>query len=371
MKIIIIGPAFPWRGGIAHHTNTLALNLKKKHNAEVITFRRQYPKLFFPGKSQYDPSGKALDLPISELIDTINPFNWILTALQIRKKKADLIIFTYSLPFFGPCFGTIAAIARCRTNTKTLFLCHNIIPHEHRIGDTIFTKFAFTFSDYFLVQSITVEQDLLKIKKKANYLVSPHPLYEMFGNPIPKEDAKKALNISTKKVILYFGYIRQYKGLTILIKAMEHLPDILLLVVGEFYDDKSKYVELIHQLNLESRIRVVDGYVPNEQVPAYFSAADAVILPYLSATQSGIAQIAYNFDKPVIASNVGGLAEVILDDKTGFVIPPNDSNKLAEAISKFYHQNREKEFSENVKIEKTKYSWEHFVETIEKLVRHK
>jgi glycosyltransferase involved in cell wall biosynthesis len=368
MKIIIIGPAFPWRGGIAHHTNTLASHLKKKHNAEVVTFRRQYPKLFFPGKSQYDPSGKALDLPVSELIDSINPFNWILMAFKIRKKKADLIIFAYSLPFFGPCFGTIAAIARCRANTKALFLCHNIIPHEHRIGDKIFTKFAFAFSDYFLVQSAAVEQDLLKIKTKANYLVSPHPLYEMFGNPIPKEEAKKALNISTQKVILYFGYIRQYKGLAVLIKAMEHLHDILLLVVGEFYDNKSKYEALIHQLNLESCIRIIDDYVPNERVQAYFSAADAVILPYLSATQSGIAQIAYNFDKPVIASNVGGLAEVVVDGKTGFVVPANDSDKLAEAITKFYHENREKEFSENVKIEKIKYSWDHFVETIEKLV---
>jgi glycosyltransferase involved in cell wall biosynthesis len=368
MKIIIIGPAFPWRGGIAHHTNTLASHLKKRHDVEIITFSRQYPKLLFPGKSQYDPGDKIPDVRGLQLIDSINPLSWISTALKIRKKKPELIIFAYSIPFFGPCYGIIAALVRTFSRVKIMFLCHNIIPHERRFGDKVFTKFAFGFSDYFLVQSSSVEKDLLKLFPSAKYTNSPHPLYEMFGNSIPKEKAKKILQTSSDKIILYFGYIRPYKGLSVLLEAMKYLNDVNLLIVGEFYDSKTKYEELIKEFNIGSRVRIIADYVPNEDVPVYFSAADTVVLPYISATQSGIAQIAYNFDKPVIATDVAGLREVIVDGKTGYIVPVNNPEKLAAGIKKFYEERKEKEFSENVNVEKQKYSWDFFVTNIEKLV---
>ncbi len=368
MNIIIIGPAFPWRGGIAHHTNTLASHLKKKHHVEIITFSRQYPKFLFPGKSQHDPSDKMPDVRGLQLIDSINPLSWISTALKIRKKKPDLIIFAYSIPFFGVCYGTIAAFVRVFSRIKVMFLCHNIIPHERRFGDKALTKFAFGFSDYFLVQSSSVEKDLLKLFPSAKYTNSPHPVYEMFGNPMPKEKAKNILQTSEEKIILYFGYIRHYKGLSVLLEALKYLNDVNLLIVGEFYDPKTKYEKLIKEFDIGSRVKIVADYVPNEDVPVYFSAADAVVLPYISATQSGIAQIAYNFDKPVIATDVVGLREVIIDGKTGYIVPVNNAEKLAAAIKKFYEEQKEKEFSENVKVEKQKYSWDFFVTNIEKLV---
>ncbi len=370
MKIIIIGPVYPWRGGIAHHTALFSKYLIKKHDVSIVTFKRQYPKFLFPGKSQFDPDGNAPEVPTMQWIDSINPFNWISVALKIRKIKPDLIIFAYSLPFFGPSYGIIAAITRAFSNTRIMFLCHNVIPHEYRPGNKVFTKFAFNFSDYFLVQSSSVEKDLLKIKPDARYSVSPHPVYEMFGDGLTKTAARKALNLSEKKTILYFGYIRPYKGLMVLFEAMKFLNDINLIVVGEFYDYKPKYINLVKELNLESRIKIVSDYVPNQMVSKYFSAADVVVLPYLSATQSGIAQIAYHFDKPVIATNVGGLAEIIVENKTGYIVPPDNPQLLARAIKNFYALNKELEFSENVRIEKKKYSWEYFVDNVEKLLNN-
>jgi glycosyltransferase involved in cell wall biosynthesis len=253
------------------------------------------------------------------------------------------------------------------SGAKVLFICDNIIPHERRLGDIVFTRYAFKQADHFIVQSDAVETELLKYFPDAIYRKVPHPVYENFGKAIPKEEARNALDIHAAKIILYFGYVRAYKGLLVLIEAMKQLKDITLLAVGEFYDDEAKYLQRVKALNLESNIRFVSDYVPNEQVAVYFSAADVVVLPYLSATQSGITQIAYNFDKPVIATDVGGLAEVIINEKTGFIVPPNDSGSLAAAIEKFYREEKENEFAGNVKIEKIKYSWENLILNIEDL----
>ncbi|MBI4547463.1 MAG: glycosyltransferase [Ignavibacteriae bacterium] len=374
MKIIIVSPAYPWRGGIAHHTAILADHLKAKHTVEIVTFYRQYPKLFFPGTSQSDIGGCPPAVPVRMWIDTINPFNWISVGLKIRRMEPDLLLFAYSLPFFGPCYGTISALVRQTMKTRVMFICHNVVPHERRIGDVLFTKFAFAFSDYFIVQSSIVRDDLLKFVPNAKYSIAPHPLYEMFGLPLLKQDAKKRLNIIAGRVLLHFGYVRPYKGLMVLIEAMKQIRDLepkngdpLLLVVGEFYEDVSRYRRKVKELNLESCIRIVESYVPTDQVATYFSAADVVVLPYLSATQSGIVQIAYNFNKPVIATNVGGLTEVVVEEKTGFLVPPNSPEALAEAVKRFYLERREEEFSTNVRIEKKKYSWENLVRQIEEL----
>jgi len=379
MKIIIVSTAYPWRGGIAHYNALLASHLSKRHTVETLTFKRQYPKLLFPGKTQ-DESGAASQhdgiAPAPQLVDSINPFNWIRVAKEIRRRQPDLLIFKYWLPFFGPCFGTVAKFAKRGTRTKVIFICDNVIPHERRPGDIAFTNYAFRHADYFIVQSDAVEKELRQHFPAAKYRKAPHPVFEIFGAPISKAAARQELGLTAKNVILYFGYVRRYKGVLVLLQAMQHLKEwqaeigeTLLLVVGEFYDDEQKYHHRSRELNLDSCVRFVADYVPNEHVARYFCAADAVVLPYLAATQSGIAQIAYNFDKPVIAANVGGLAEVIVDQKTGFLVPPDDPRALAEAIRRFYRDQRENEFSANVKIEKQKYSWERVVEAIEALVR--
>lgn len=376
MKIIIIGTAYPLRGAMAQLNAILAHYLSSNHSVEIISFTRQYPKLLFPGKTQIDPSKPLFDLRIKPMIDSLNPLTWLKAARYIRNEKPELIIFRYWLPFFAPCFGTIAKFAKRGTSTKVLFICDNVIPHERRPGDIVFTKYAFKQADYFIIQSNAVERDLLQFVPDARYRRVSHPIYEIFGEALPKDDARRILGISAKKVILYFGYVRPYKGLMVLIDAMkkiaesrEQRADVLLLAVGEFYDSETKYRKRARDLNLESCIRFVSDYVPNDQVRLYFSAADVVVLPYLSATQSGITQIAYNFDKPVIATNVGGLAEVVIDDRTGFIVPPNDPKALANAIRRFYDQRKEEEFVANVKIEKKKYSWDNLVEAIEELIQ--
>jgi len=377
MKIIIVSTAYPLRGGIAHYNALLAAHLRKRHAVETITFKRQYPKLFFPGKTQEESGGHFLHegiTPAPQLMDSINPLNWIGVAKAIRRRKPDLLIFKYWLPFFGPGFGTIAKLAKRGTNTKVLFICDNVIPHERRPGDVALTKYAFKQADYFIVQSGAVEKELLHYFPAAKYRQAPHPVFEIFGAPMAKAEARKALGIAAKNVILYFGYVRPYKGVMTLLEAMQRLREqqaeigeTTLLVVGEFYDDEQKYRQRARALNLDSCVRFVADYVPNDHVARYFCAADVVALPYLSATQSGIAQIACNFDKPVIATNVGGLAEVVVHEKTGFLVPPNDPRALAEAMRKFYRENREDGFAANVKIEKKKYSWDRVVEAIEEL----
>jgi glycosyltransferase involved in cell wall biosynthesis len=379
MRIIIVSTAYPLRGGIAHYNALLASHLSKRHSVEIITFKRQYPKLFFPGKTQEESGGQLPQdgmTPAPQWVDSINPLNWIRVAREIRRRKPDLLIFKYWLPFFGPCFGTIARLAKRGTKIKALFICDNVIPHERRLGDVALTRYAFKPADYFIVQSDAVEKDLLRHFPAAKYRQAPHPVYEIFGAPMAKSAARKALGITARNVILYFGYIRPYKGVMVLLEAMAKLGqsqseigETLLLVVGEFYGDEQKYRRRARELNLDSCLRFVADYVPTAEVATYFSAADVVALPYLSATQSGIAQIAYHFDKPVIATDVGGLAEVVIHEKTGFLAPPNDARAFAESIRRFYREHREKEFSENVKIEKGKYSWERVVEAIEALVR--
>jgi glycosyltransferase involved in cell wall biosynthesis len=372
MKIIIVGAAFPFRGGIAHHTSLLYRELSKKHQVEIVTFTRQYPSLLFPGTTQREADGALVSVPSTQMIDSINPVSWIRAGRWIREQSPDLVIFPYSMPFFAPCFGTIAALARRNKKTRVLFLCHNIIPHERHIGDIALTKYAFSRGDYFVVQSKEVQRDLLTLFPDARHALSPHPIYDMFGTALPKNEARRKLNITTKNVLLFFGYIRKYKGVHVLLDAMrsvvQKLPDATLLIVGEFYGDEDAYRKQISDSAIGSVVKIVSHYIPQDEVALYFSAADVVVLPYLSATQSGIVQIAYNFNKPIIASRVGGLGEIVAEGKTGLVVDPNDAGALADAIIDFYEQQRESEFVKNVVAEKGKFSWENMCRTIEQLV---
>ncbi|HSQ76171.1 MAG TPA: glycosyltransferase [Bacteroidota bacterium] len=372
MNITIVGTAYPLRGGIAHYNALLAEALRKRHTVDTITFKRQYPSFLFPGKTQQETGETSLVPPAPELVDSINPFNWLAVGRLIRDRRPDLVIFKYWLPFFGPCFGTIARMARKNNHTKVLFICDNVLPHERRPGDKVFTRYAFSAGDYFIVQSAAVERDLRSVYPDAVYRFAPHPVYTIFGQAMDKHEARRLLGLAEERIVLFFGYVRRYKGLQVLLSALQEVRKTLpvrLLVVGEFYVDQAEYQKQIEDLGLQSAVTVVGDYVPNDRVAAYFSAADVVILPYLSATQSGITQIAYNFDKPVIASDVGGLAEVVKNGVTGTIVPPNQPGILAGAILEYYHRNLEATMVPRVQEEKRLYSWDYFVEAIEALCR--
>lgn len=366
MKILIIGTSYPLRGGIAHYNALLVKHLSKAHEVRMITFKRQYPKIFFPGKTQNETGEVGIKIESEVLVDSINPLNWILVGLNLRKWNADLVIFKYWLPFFGPCFGTISAVIKFFTKTKILFICDNVIPHEKRFGDKIFTRFAFWFANFFIVQSKTVENELLSFKPNSNFKNIPHPVYEIFGDKISKSEAKSRLNITSEKIILFFGYIRKYKGVDVLIDAANLIKnDLKILIVGEFYDDENFYRKKITDNKLEEKILVFSDYIPNNKVAEFFSATDVVILPYKDATQSGIAQIAYNFEKGVIATKVGGLEEVVKNNFSGLLCEPNNPFELARVIDKFYDENLEEKLSLGAAEEKKKYSWDNMVKGIE------
>lgn len=371
MKITLIGPAYPFRGGIAHFTGLLYRYLSRNHSVEVVTFSRQYPSILFPGQTQRETDGEGLAIPTKRMIDSINPLTWVRTGRHIARESPDLVIFMYWLPFFAPAYASIASRVKRGSGARVLFLCHNIIPHEKRIGDRLLTRRAFRHADTFIVQSREVERDLLSILPSARYRMLPHPIYEIFGNAVPKDEARARLRLDHSKIILFFGFIRPYKGLETLLRAMPDIRkriDLHCLVVGESYEDITPYRQLIREGNYESAVTLVQQYVPAEDVRLYFSAADCVVLPYRSATQSGIVQIAYQFSKPAIVTDVGGLSEIVLDNQTGFVVPPDNPSALASAVIRFYEEHREEEFVRNIGPEREKYRWDHFVRGIEEIV---
>ena len=370
MKIVIVGPAYPLRGAMAQMNAILGHHLSQKHDVQIVSFTRQYPSLLFPGKSQIDPGKPLFNVPTVSLIDSINPISWYRAARYITNQKPDVIIFRYWMPFFAPCFGSIARLVKRKINAQVIFICDNIIPHEKRPGDVALTKYAFHSADAFVVLSKEVEKDLVHIIPHARYIVSPHPLYDVFGTLQPKEEARKRLGLKNERVMLFFGYVRSYKGLSVLIDAMlkiQEMAPVTLLIVGEFYEDEKKYRAMIHRHGLESCIRIYSQYIPNDEVATFFSAADVVVLPYISATQSGIIQIAYHFNKPVITTHVGGLSEVVIHGHTGFVIPPKNPDALTKAVLKFYNEHCEEEFAKNISEEKKQYSWDKFIERLETL----
>ena len=369
MKITILSTAYPLRGGIAHFNGLLYRELRKENQVNVITFKRQYPSILFPGKSQLEKGDEVEKIPSVQLIDSVNPFNWLQAGFRLKKDAPDLLIFKYWLPFFAPCFGTISRIVKQNKKTAVLVICDNVLPHEKRPGDRILTGYFFKIVDYFILLSEKVKHDLLSLRPKAKYKILPHPIYSNFGDPVEKEEAKRKLNLTERNLILFFGFIRDYKGLDVLLKALSkvEVDQLRLIVAGEFYSDKDKYLRLIDELGIKDKVYLFTDFIPTSDVKYYFSASDAVILPYKDATQSGIVQIAMNFRKPVIAADVGGLAEVVLDNQTGFIVPKDNPDFLANAINKFYQENKESEFINNIEREVEKYSWSKFVEGIKEL----
>ncbi len=365
-KITIISPVYPYRGGIANFTEILYSHLKEKAEVSLVNFVRQYPDFLFPGKTQFDTETKK-DIPSKRLIDSINPFTWKQTAKEILRDNPVALVFAYWHPFFAPAYGKIAkAVKKKNPQIKIVALCHNVLPHEQHFWDIPVTKFFFNNVDKVITLSEKVIVDLQKVKPNAKYKVLFHPVYSNFGEAVEKSTAREKLNLpENEKILLYFGFIRKYKGLDILLKAAAILKkkmNFKLIVAGEFYDNKNNYLKIIDDLALADSVIIRDLFIPAEDVKYYFSASDVVVLPYRSATQSGIVQMANNFRKPVIATNVGGLSEIIKNGVNGFVVEPENPNSLAEAIFEFYEGSHESKFISNIKIDVEKYSWENFTE---------
>ena len=363
MKIISIGPAYPYRGGIASFTDRLAQQfVNEGHTIEVFTFSLQYPGFLFPGKTQYTDGPPPKGIKITRLINTVNPLNWIATGLKIKKERPDLLLVRYWIPFMGPCLGTIARIAKSNKHTAVICIFDNVVPHEKRTGDEVLTKYFAGNIDGAIVMANTVLDDLKKFRNDIPVKLSPHPLFDNYGKITGREEAILKLNLDAgNSYLLFFGFIRAYKGLDILIKAFSDSRlrnrNIKLIVAGEFYEDSTPYREMIRSFNLENEIIIYDHFIKDDEVPLFFGAADLVIQPYKSATQSGVTQIAYYFEKPMLVTDVGGLKEIVADGKSGYVVKP-EPDQLAESIIDFYNNKRKSIFIEGVRAGKERFSWD-------------
>lgn len=368
-KVIIIGPAHPLRGGLASFNERLARQFQKQGDDVCIyTFSLQYPGFLFPGTTQYSTEPAPNDIAIRVRINSINPVNWVNVGREIKKRKPDLIVVRYWLPFMGPALGTLLRFAKSK-NTKVVCIADNVIPHEKRFGDKPFTSYFIKSIDAFVTMSEKVMKDLRTFTNKpAQQIV--HPLYDNFGKAIDKKKAREHLHLNPDdNIILFFGFIRKYKGLDLLLEAMKILRDqssnIKLLIAGEFYEDRKTYDDLIEQFNIKDQLIIRTDFIPDSEVKYYLSAADFVIQPYRNATQSGVTPLSYHFEKPMLVTNVGGLPALVPDRKVGLVAEPN-AQSIAEKIKELYNLG-EDFFLPHLRNEKQKYSWQTLVETIRHL----
>jgi glycosyltransferase involved in cell wall biosynthesis len=360
MKIAYLSTFYPFRGGIAQFNAALYRTFERDHNIKAFTFTRQYPDMLFPGTSQFvGPDDPADKVPAVKVLDTINPLSYRNTAGKINIFAPELMIMKYWMPFFAPSLGWVARSTR-KSGTINITILDNVIPHERRPGDINLTKFFLNQNHGFVVMSEAVKNDLLSLKKDAKYISHPHPLYSHFGNKLQKDEARHRLNIPPdKKVLLFFGFIRDYKGLDLLLEALNILPeDYHLIVAGEVYGNFDSYDSLIIKYQLESRVSRNARYISDEEVPLFFSAADVCVLPYKSATQSGIVGITYHFDLPVIATDVGGLKEMIEPYKTGLMVDKPKAALIAGTIKKYFDEGHARAFVDNIKIYKDLSSWD-------------
>ena len=370
MKIAILGSAHPLRGGLAAFNERLACQLQQQgHEVAIYSFSLQYPSFLFPGKTQFTDEPAPAGLKINTIVNSVNPLNWLKVGVQMNKEKYDLIIVKYWLPFMGPAFGTILRNAKKNKHTRVLCIVDNIIPHEKRPGDKSFTTYFIKAVDAFVTMSKDVLKDVKTFTDKPAYF-TPHPIYDSYNEAVSRQAACEKLQLDPgKKYILFFGFIREYKGLDWLLEAMAD-PRIVqsgieLIAAGEYYNKEveANNNKIIEQHNLQSRAHLRTDFIPNSEVRYYFSAADLVVQPYKHATQSGITQIAFHFEKPMVVTNVGGLAEVVPDGKVGFVAEPNPTS-IADAILKFYEPNSIPGLHRHILDEKKKYTWDTFTEVM-------
>ncbi len=370
MKIALIGPAWPYRGGIAHHTNLLARALREMgHQVDVITFKRQYPKFLYPGTFQEEGGEVFGEICSERLIDSMNPFNWLSVGKTLRKRGYDLYVFRFWIPLFGPLFGTIArSVGGGPGRGRVLTILDNLIPHERRPGDRIFTNYQFRYCTLSITQSTTVHTQLKKRFPHIPVTTLPHPVYEHFGTPISKSKARELVEIADRPTLLFFGFVRKYKGLDLLLEAIpevvRRIPKVQLLVVGEFFGDPEPYLDIVQKHDLQDHIKIHNEFVPNEEVMKWFSASDLLVLPYRSATNSGIVQIGHNFALPSVVTDVGSLSEVVVDGQTGFVISEASPEHIAEAVEKAFLPGTLEKMSQAIVEERKKYSWEAFAKGV-------
>ncbi len=366
-KAIIVGPAFPLRGGIANFNEALCRAMNESGiDTEIVSFSLQYPNFLFPGKTQFDKGKGPQDIRIQTIINSINPFNWLSVAKHIKKEKPDLVIFRYWLPFMGPCLGTIAGRVKSGTNIKVIAITDNVIPHEKRFGDHAFTRYFIKRCDGFIAMSQSVLNDLKEFTSTDKKRLQPHPIYDIFGEKASKQESLKHLGLKENdKHLLFFGFIRKYKGLDLLLEAMAdervRKLNVKLIIAGEYYEDPAPFNEIIRKHGLEQNIILRTEYIPSEEVRYYFCAADMVTQPYRTATQSGVTQIAYHYERPMLVTNVGGLPEIVPHGKVGYITDISSSS-IADAIVDFYSNNKEEQFTANTVIEKKRFLWSSFVE---------
>lgn len=370
-KIILVGPVYPYKGGISHYTGLMCRELAKWHDVEMISYSMQYPKFLFH-KEQRDYSNDSFKIEGARyMLHTANPFNIIRTARHIRRRKPDMVVIQWWHPYFAPCYFLLT---RFMGRQNVTFVCHNVFPHERFPMDKVLTRLALNKGSHFIVHAKEEAKELEKIQAQPDYVVTPHPTYNAFCfEGLDRERAREILHIGPEeRVLLFFGYVREYKGLKFLMQAMPGIcredERVKLLVVGEFGSDKEDYQELIHDLGIDNRVEVRDAYTPDREVEKYFAAADLVVLPYTSATQSGIVQIAYGFTRPVIVTNVGGLPDVVENGRTGYIVEPGNPAAIAEAVTRFFGENQAESMQENIKKEAYRFSWERMGEVIEKFM---
>ena len=374
LKIVIVGTAYPFRGGLATFNQRLAQQFQAEgHKVELVTFTTQYPSFLFPGKTQYSTEQAPADLSIRRAVNSCNPLSWVRVGRQLRKQRPDLVICCYWMAFFAPAFATIERIVKRNGHTRCIALVHNMIPHEPSILDRLFAPWFVRQTDGFVALSQSVVNDIAKLGdalKPAAF--SPHPIYDHYGEKMSKEEACEALGLDVKQdYMLFFGLVRAYKGLDLLIdafaKVKDALPNLRLLIAGEFYEDEQKYREQIRTLGLttprpmregqgEGLVIIRDEFIPDADLRKYFGAASLIVQPYKSATQSGVTQVAFHFEKPMLVTNVGGLSEIVHHGKMGYAVAP-DANEIAAAISDYYTHDRQAAFTEYLIREKDKYAW--------------
>jgi glycosyltransferase involved in cell wall biosynthesis len=366
MKIAYLSTFYPFRGGIAQFNASLYRALESSNTVKAITFTRQYPHFLFPGETQFVTSkdSTADAIPSERMVDTLNPFSYFSSAKKITSFSPDILLMKYWMSYMAPALGVVAN--RVKQQAKVITILDNVIPHEKRFFDEALTKFFLNQNHGFVVMSEAVKKDLIKLHPKAKYVHAPHPLYNHFGLKINSADARKQLAIpENKKVLLFFGFIREYKGLDVLIEALSKLNDEYVLVIaGEVYGSFEKYSDQIQKLSVAGKIIQHVRYISDSEVPLFFSAADVCVLPYKSATQSGITSIAYHFDLPIIATHTGGLSESIHHHQTGLVVALPDATLLAHAIEMYFNQHKKREMEEAIRKLKQNLSWDRFAETL-------
>ena len=375
-KIIIIGPAYPYRGGNSLFISHVYDILKNKFDVRIYNYKLLYPSILFPGKTQFDESGKTIkQAPNKRLVNSINPFNWFKVASLIKDENADLVVFDWWHPFFSFCHFAISKLIKSKYKNKILFITENVISHEANVIDKSLTKIGLSNAYAFLSLSEKVEKDLEFVADDRKVYRSELPVYDCYNFDEQKKitSTKKDFGFDeNSKLLLFFGYVRKYKGLDLLIDALAELlkkdSTYKLLAAGEFYDDEKYYRDKVESLNLVNSVKLLNEFIPNEEVAKYFQPSDLVVLPYRSATQSGILNLAYGFYKPVLVTNVGGLAEFVDDGKTGYVLKPDSQKDLIDGIINFFAQREKINFEENIKKRVSQNAFNNLPELFDKII---